>query len=68
MMQPKKFVPHPFTYHQELEVRIENLTNEGSGVARVDGWVVFVPFALPGELQSQELQQRGLGGGSGAVA
>lgn len=49
-MQPKKFVPHPFTYHQELEVRIENLTNEGSGVARVDGWVVFVPFALPGEL------------------
>jgi 23S rRNA (uracil1939-C5)-methyltransferase/tRNA (uracil-5-)-methyltransferase len=49
-MQPRKFVPHPFTYHQELEVRIENLTNEGSGVARVDGWVVFVPFALPGEL------------------
>ncbi len=49
-MQPKKFVPHPFAYHQELEVRIENLTNEGSGVARVDGWVVFVPFALPGEL------------------
>jgi 23S rRNA (uracil1939-C5)-methyltransferase/tRNA (uracil-5-)-methyltransferase len=38
-MQPRKFVPHPFTYHQELEVRIENLTNEGSGVARVDGWV-----------------------------
>jgi tRNA/tmRNA/rRNA uracil-C5-methylase (TrmA/RlmC/RlmD family) len=49
-MQPRKFVPHPFAYHQELEVRIENLTNEGSGVARVDGWVVFVPFALPGEL------------------
>lgn len=48
-MQPRKFTPHPFTYHQELEVRIENLTNEGSGVARVDGWVVFVPFALPGE-------------------
>lgn len=49
-MVPRKFVPHPFAYHQELEVRIENLTNEGSGVARVDGWVVFVPFALPGEL------------------
>lgn len=47
---PRKFVPHPFAYHQELDVRIENLTNEGSGVARVDGWVVFVPFALPGEL------------------
>lgn len=47
---PRKFNPHPFAYHQELEVRIENLTNEGKGVARVDGWVVFVPFALPGEL------------------
>ncbi|GEP42924.1 class I SAM-dependent RNA methyltransferase [Brevifollis gellanilyticus] len=47
---PRKFNPHPFAYHQELDVRIENLTNEGKGVARVDGWVVFVPFALPGEL------------------
>lgn len=47
---PRKFNPHPFAYHQELEVRVENLTNEGKGVARVDGWVVFVPFALPGEL------------------
>lgn len=47
---PPKFKPHPFTYHQELTVRIESLTNEGVGVARVDGWVVFVAFALPGEL------------------
>ena len=28
---------------------IEDLTNLGQGVGRVDGWVVFVPFALPGE-------------------
>jgi tRNA/tmRNA/rRNA uracil-C5-methylase (TrmA/RlmC/RlmD family) len=46
---PRKFNPHPFPYHHELEVTIENLTNLGLGVARVDGWVVFVPFALPGE-------------------
>lgn len=46
---PKKFVPHPFEYHQEIEVRIDSLTNLGHGVARVDGWVVFVPFCLPGE-------------------
>lgn len=46
---PRKFVPHPFAYHQELEVEIDSLTNEGTGVARVDGWVVFVPFSLPGE-------------------
>lgn len=50
MEPPRKFNPHPFTYHQELDVRIDNLTNEGAGVARVDGWVVFVPFTLAGEL------------------
>jgi 23S rRNA (uracil1939-C5)-methyltransferase/tRNA (uracil-5-)-methyltransferase len=50
MSPPRKFKPHPFAYHQELEVRIESLTNEGTGVSRVDGWVVFVAFALPGEL------------------
>ncbi len=47
---PRKFIAHPFAYHQQLDVRIDNLTNEGAGVARVDGWVVFVPFTLPGEL------------------
>ena len=45
-----KFNPHPFAYHEELELRVESLTNLGVGVARVDGWVVFVPFSLPGEL------------------
>lgn len=47
---PKKFVPTPFEYHQEIELTIDSLTNLGSGVGRVDGWVVFVPFALPGEV------------------
>ena len=53
---PKKFHAHPFEYHQELELTIESLTNLGDGVARVrlpdlegEGWVVFVPFTLPGE-------------------
>ncbi|MBC8125711.1 MAG: class I SAM-dependent RNA methyltransferase [Gloeobacteraceae cyanobacterium ES-bin-144] len=46
---PKKFTPVPFQYHQEIELAIDSLTNLGSGVGRVDGWVVFVPFALPGE-------------------
>jgi tRNA/tmRNA/rRNA uracil-C5-methylase (TrmA/RlmC/RlmD family) len=50
MEPPRKFNPHPFAYHQELDVRIENLTNEGAGVARVDGWVIFIPFTLAGEL------------------
>jgi 23S rRNA (uracil1939-C5)-methyltransferase/tRNA (uracil-5-)-methyltransferase len=46
---PKKFVPVPFEYHQEIELDIDSLTNLGAGVGRVGGWVVFVPFALPGE-------------------
>ena len=47
---PKKFVPTPFEYHQEIEITIDALTNLGAGVGRIDGWVVFVPFSLPGEL------------------
>ncbi len=46
---PRKFVPTPFAYHQEIELEIENLSNQGHGVGRVDNWVVFVPFSLPGE-------------------
>jgi len=46
---PKHFNPEPFAYHHELELSIESLTNRGIGLARADGWVVMVAFALPGE-------------------
>jgi len=47
---PRGFKPFPFPYHEEIEVDIETLTNMGKGLARTsDGWVVFVPFCLPGE-------------------
>ncbi len=48
---PRKFVPTPFEYHQELELTIDSLSNQGQGVARTgeDNWVVFVPACLPGE-------------------
>ena len=46
---PKKFVPTPVAYHEEIELTIDALTNLGAGVGRIDGWVVFVPFTLPGE-------------------
>ncbi|MFW6354749.1 MAG: class I SAM-dependent RNA methyltransferase, partial [Verrucomicrobiota bacterium] len=46
---PKNFVPEPFTYHEEVELQIDDLSNLGEGVGRIDGWVVMVPFALPGE-------------------
>lgn len=47
---PRKFHPHPFAYHQEIELEVATLTNMGQGLGRVDGWVVMVPYALPGEL------------------
>jgi tRNA/tmRNA/rRNA uracil-C5-methylase (TrmA/RlmC/RlmD family) len=46
---PRKFVDGPFKYHEEIELTIDGLTNLGCGVGRLDSWVVFVPFALPGE-------------------
>ena len=49
MKPPKNFVPEPFDYHQEVELLIEDVTNLGQGVGRLNGWVIFVPFVLPGE-------------------
>lgn len=46
---PRKFNPEPFAYHHELELVIEDVTNMALGIARLDGWVIFVPFCLPGE-------------------
>lgn len=49
---------YPFPYHAVLELDVTALTNRGLGVARVAlpdqppesrGWVVMVPFVLPGE-------------------
>jgi 23S rRNA (uracil1939-C5)-methyltransferase/tRNA (uracil-5-)-methyltransferase len=50
MQVPKNFVAEPFQYHQELELTIDSLTNLGVGVGRVDGWVVMVPYVVPGEI------------------
>ncbi len=47
--QPPRFREGPFAYHQEVELEIASLTNLGEGLARKDGWVVFVTGALPGE-------------------
>ncbi len=46
---PRKFVPTPFEYHEEVELTIDALSNMGVGVGRIDDWVVFVPACLPGE-------------------
>jgi 23S rRNA (uracil1939-C5)-methyltransferase/tRNA (uracil-5-)-methyltransferase len=46
---PKGFNEHPYEYHQELILVIDNVTNLGFGVARDNGWVIHVAFVLPGE-------------------
>ncbi len=46
---PKKFRAVPYEWQEIIEVEIEALSNLGSGIARPDGWVVFIPFTLPGE-------------------
>jgi len=54
----KTFNDQPFAYHEEIELEIVTLTNlgvglgrfsRGEGPARLDNWVVMVPFTLPGE-------------------
>jgi 23S rRNA (uracil1939-C5)-methyltransferase/tRNA (uracil-5-)-methyltransferase len=57
VVKRKKFNDQPFAYHQEIELEIATLTNLGSGLGRLaleggaqgEGWVVMVPFTLPGE-------------------
>ncbi|MEW4286648.1 23S rRNA (uracil(1939)-C(5))-methyltransferase RlmD [Priestia koreensis] len=43
-----KFIP-PIQKNDMIDARFEDLTHDGSGVAKVDGFPIFVPNALPGE-------------------
>jgi predicted RNA-binding protein with TRAM domain len=48
--RPKRW-QGPYEYHEELTLRVESLTNLGLGVCRhTGGWVVMVPYVIPGEL------------------
>lgn len=39
----------PVAKNQQLEVTFTDLTQDGSGVAKVDGYTLFIPGGLPGE-------------------
>ena len=39
-----------FEKNQELTLRIEDITDQGQGIGKVDGFAVFVPNTLPGDL------------------
>ena len=49
MKRKTSFRDGPFTYHQEITLTVDTLTNLGHGLGRVDNWVVMVPFTVPGE-------------------
>ncbi len=56
MRPQKQFKSKPFHHHQELVLKIDSISNQGDGVARLDipeqglkGWVIFVSFTIPGE-------------------
>lgn len=39
----------PVAKNQQIEVTFTDLTQDGSGVAKVDGYTLFIPGGLPGE-------------------
>jgi 23S rRNA (uracil1939-C5)-methyltransferase len=39
----------PVHKNEMLELDFDDLTHEGSGVGKIDGYPIFVPYALPGE-------------------
>ncbi len=45
----------PVTLHNTYTITIDGLGNSGEGVGRVDGFTVFVPFALPSEVVEVEI-------------
>lgn len=53
MKQPRNATkmesPSPFEYHDEVELLIEDVSNLGLGVGRVQDWVIMVPFVIAGE-------------------
>ncbi len=48
-LTPKGFHAHPYEYHQELILKVEDVTNLGYGIARDGEWVIQIAFVLPGE-------------------
>ncbi|MGG1592737.1 23S rRNA (uracil(1939)-C(5))-methyltransferase RlmD [Terribacillus saccharophilus] len=39
----------PVEKNQTIELTFEDLTHDGDGIGKVDGYPLFVPYALPGE-------------------
>ena len=57
----------PVSKNDLVTVQFEDLTQDGSGVAKVDGYPLFVPFALPGEKATVKVIKANKGYGFGRL-
>lgn len=57
----------PVSKNDLLTVEFEDLTHDGSGVAKVEGYPLFVPFALPGEKATIRVVKANKGYGFGRL-
>jgi predicted RNA-binding protein with TRAM domain len=48
-IKPNYFLPKPVKVGDEVEVKIENVASKGDGIARIDGFVVFVKGGKEGD-------------------
>ncbi|MDR2776977.1 MAG: class I SAM-dependent RNA methyltransferase [Puniceicoccales bacterium] len=48
--QPKNFIATPFKYHEQIELTIDDVTNLGMGLGRINNWVVMAPYVFIGEV------------------
>ncbi|MGD0729286.1 MAG: TRAM domain-containing protein [Candidatus Micrarchaeaceae archaeon] len=48
-MNPNYFLPKPVKVGDEVEVKIEAVASKGDGIAKKDGFVIFIKGAKEGE-------------------
>ena len=59
--------PLPVNKNDYIDVVFEDLTHDGAGVAKVDGYPLFVPNGLPGEKAKVKVIKTGKGYGIGRM-
>ena len=57
----------PIQKNDYIDVVFEDLTHEGSGVAKVEGYPIFVPYGLPGEKAKIKVTKLNKGYGFGRL-
>lgn len=49
-MNPNYFLPKPVKVGDEVEVKVEAVASKGDGIAKKDGFVIFIKGAKEGEM------------------